>query len=83
MKFKEGDILIDKRGNVYKVTDVRKEDNHHPYTAKCVAGEWVDWVQSFGVNGEFRGTGYSGSTLDVTLAIDYMVNNMWEEYDNE
>jgi hypothetical protein len=80
-KFKEGDILIDKLGNRYKVEYVSR-DRDYPYTARCIAGEWVGNVDYFGANGEYRGTGNAGSTLDVTLDPDYMVNKMWEKWDN-
>jgi hypothetical protein len=83
MKFKEGDVLIDRHGNRYKVTDVRREFTPYPYRTKCIAGERVGSICRFGANGEYYGTGNSGSKFDVVLAIDYIVNQMWEEYDNE
>jgi hypothetical protein len=81
MKFKVGDVLVDNRGNVYEVTFVRR-DRNYPYITKRIVGEWISNVWSFGANGEFCGTGNPGSVLDVTLAVDYIVNKMWEEYNN-
>jgi hypothetical protein len=79
-KFKKGDILVDSYGNRYKVEYVLR-DRKYPYIAKLITGEWAGSVDSFGANGEYYGTGNPGDMSDVTLAIDYMVNKMWEEYE--
>jgi hypothetical protein len=80
MKFKLGDVLVDKRGNRYKVIYAYREHDF-PYEAKHIAGPCVGGVRSFGANGEYYGTGYPGHMFDVTLDLNYIVNQMWEEYE--
>jgi hypothetical protein len=81
MKFKLGDVLVDKRGNRYKVLYTYKKHTIYPYKTMCIAGDLVGRIQYFGANGESWGTGNPGGMLDATLVIDYIINKMWEEYE--
>jgi hypothetical protein len=78
-KFKLGDRVFSPSHGVGLVVGIFNNDHAFPISV------WFNnkgYHMPYGANGEYYGTGASGSTFDLTLDLNYMVNQMWEEYDN-